>query len=53
VPFDDTLRAIQGASGTAYDPAVVTALSVELLGPVPDFEEPAPHWADGDRLFAL
>jgi hypothetical protein len=53
VPFDQTLRSIQGASGQAFDPAVVTALSVELLGPVPDFEEPAPHWADGDRLFAL
>ena len=52
-PFDDTLREIQGASGKAYDPAVVTALSVELLGPVPDFEESTPHWADGDRLFAL
>lgn len=53
VPFDQTLRSIQGASGTAFDPAVVTALSVELLGPVPEFEAPAAHWADGDRLFAL
>jgi response regulator RpfG family c-di-GMP phosphodiesterase len=40
VPFDQTLRSIQGASGTAFDPAVVTALSVELLGPLPDFEAP-------------
>src|SRR3954447_8826896 len=53
VPLDDTLRAIQGASGRAFDPAVVNALSHELLGPVPDVEETAAHWADGDRLFAL
>lgn len=53
VPFDETLREIQGASGTGFDPAVVTALSVELLGPLPDFETAAPHWADGDRLFAV
>ena len=53
VPLDDTLRAIQGASGSAFDPAVVNALSHELLGPVPDLEDTAAHWADGDRLFAL
>ena len=53
VPFDDTLRAIQGASGTAFDPAVVNALSCELLGPVPSVDETPSHWADGDRLFAL
>jgi HD-GYP domain-containing protein (c-di-GMP phosphodiesterase class II) len=53
VPFDDTLRAIQGASGAAFDPAVVNALSCELLGPVPSLEETPSHWADGDRLFAL
>jgi hypothetical protein len=53
VPFDDTLRAIQGASGSAFDPAVVNALSHEVLGPVPDLADTAAHWADGDRLFAL
>jgi hypothetical protein len=53
VPFEQTLRTIQGVSGTAYDPAVVTALSVELLGPLPNLEQAAPDWADGDRLFAL
>ena len=52
-PFDETLRAIQGASGSAFDPAVVAALSFELLGPVPDLDEAPAHWADGDRLFAL
>lgn len=53
VPIDDTLRAIQGASGSAFDPAVVNALSHELLGPVPDLADTVAHWADGDRLFAL
>jgi hypothetical protein len=53
VPFEETLRTIQGASGSAFDPAVVNALSHELLGPVPDVEDTAAHWADGDRLFAL
>jgi hypothetical protein len=52
-PVDGTLRAIQGASGSAFDPAVVNALSRELLGPIPDVADSAAHWADGDRLFAL
>lgn len=51
-PLDRTLRTIQGASGSAFDPAVVAALSHELLGPIPEFEQPVSHWADGDRLFA-
>ncbi len=50
-PPEAALRAIQGDSGRAYDPAVVTALSVELLGPIPELGAPAEHWADGDRLF--
>src|SRR5215218_3043988 len=53
VPLDEALRTIQGASGTAFDPVVVNALSAELLGPVPALEHTAAHWADGDRLFAL
>lgn len=52
VPADQTLRAIQGASGSAYDPAVVTALSHELLGPIPEIDGGATRWADGDRMFA-
>ena len=51
--LDDSLRAIQGASGSSFDPAVVAALSHELLGPMPEFEPPVRHWADGDRLFTV
>ena len=50
-PPEVALRAIQADSGRAYDPAVVAALSVELLGPIPELGTPAEHWADGDRLF--
>ncbi len=53
VPFDDTLRAIQGASGSRFDPAVVTALSQELLGPLPELDPAIEQWADGDRMFAV
>ena len=49
---DRDLRAIQGSSGSRFDPSVVAALSHELLGPIPGFEPPVTHWADGDRLFA-
>jgi hypothetical protein len=52
-PIDDTLRAIQGDSGSAFDPAVVSALSAELLGPPPDLDLTVGDWAGGDRLFAL
>jgi hypothetical protein len=52
-PFDHTLRSIQGASGSAFDPTVVSALSAELLGPIPDLDVPTGDWADGDRLFAV
>lgn len=50
--IDRALRAIQASSGTAFDPAVVTALSHELLGPVPDLASEVAGWAEGDRLFA-
>ena len=50
--LDECLRAIQGASGSRFDPSVVAALSHELLGPMPEFEQPVSHWADGDRLFS-
>jgi hypothetical protein len=50
--FDRSLRAIQGASGRRFDPSVVAALSHELLGPIPEFEPPVTHWAEGDQLFA-
>lgn len=51
-PLDETLRAVQGAGGSEFDPAVVTALSHELLGPVPELGREEAGWADGDRLFA-
>jgi len=50
-PFDASLREVQGASGSRYDPSVVAALSQELLGPLPEFEQPVTEWADGDQLF--
>lgn len=50
--FDTSLRAVQGASGSRFDPSVVVALSYELLGPIPEFEPPVTRWADGDRLFS-
>ena len=52
MPSDSTLREIQGASGREFDPAVVTALSHELLGPLPELDQVTAGWAAGDRLFA-
>ena len=54
---DRVLRAAQAASGTVLDPAVVAALSEELLGPPWLLDEPeilaaGPPWANDDRLFA-
>lgn len=53
-PGSEPLRAVQGASGGVYDPAVVMALSRELLGPIPELEAEAEAvgWGDGDRMFA-
>ena len=48
---DAALRSIQAASGRLYDPDVVAAVSIVLLGPMPELGKPARHWADGDRLF--
>ncbi|MEA2481050.1 MAG: hypothetical protein QOJ07_2972, partial [Thermoleophilaceae bacterium] len=53
---DTVLRRAQAGSGRTLDPAVVMALSVELLGPVPSIGDPGEppdpaEWASGDRLF--
>jgi hypothetical protein len=53
VPSDGSLRNIQAQSGSRFDPAVVSALSQELLGPMPAIGRTADHWADDDRLFAV
>jgi hypothetical protein len=50
--FDAGLRTVQGASGSRFDPSVVAALSQELLGPLPEFEQPVTEWADGDEMFS-
>jgi hypothetical protein len=54
---DRVLRQAQAVSGTALDPAVVAALSEELLGPPWLLDEPellaaGPPWANDDRMFA-
>jgi hypothetical protein len=53
---DRVLRAAQATSGTELDPAVVAALSEEMLGPPWLLDEPeilaaGPPWANDDRLY--
>jgi hypothetical protein len=53
--LDIAVRRIQGASGTIFDPTVVTALTHELIGEVPELGADvvaASDWARADSQYA-
>jgi response regulator RpfG family c-di-GMP phosphodiesterase len=51
---EGALRGIQAASGKVFDPAVIAALSSELIGELPDFGEsnPTANWAKADAQYS-